>query len=66
MTLHNLVTEVGGWPIKIEAVALLLRRADTLLPEGREYRGELTAAQVAALMAPRDRGRPATTAPPPK
>lgn len=61
MTLADLVREAGGWPINIERVALLMRRADAIFADGREHRDELTAAEVAQLTAPRLPGRPAKT-----
>lgn len=36
ITLGDVVREVGGWPIDVEAVAKVLVRADKILPRGRD------------------------------
>jgi len=47
--LTDLVREVGGWPINLEAVCDLLDTADDILPNGRDNTNPLTDEQIKAL-----------------
>lgn len=46
ITLADLVRAIGGWPIDLDAVCVALAAADRVLPQGRNYRGDITPAQL--------------------
>lgn len=45
--LADVVRLRGGWPIDLDAVAVVLALADAVLPGGRDHREPLTAEQLA-------------------